>query len=234
MCARWRVEVGGRQEVGLGRVHPPRVDAAAEEVALDLRPEELPGLGVERVEEGVGVAGAHPVLEAGAQGRLVEEPLRPHRLEVLGARVELPPDRDHEPRVALVDGANPAVGVGKARGVEAVRAPRVLRPVEPVLDDVVEGDPPRAEAVHHVEALLLRLVALPALPQAEGPARHHRRLAGQPPVAGEHAVEARPVDERSSPPLRRPRTRETSIAPSPAASTGGAPSPSPGPSTTRS
>ena len=68
-----RVEVGGRQEVRLGRVHPPRVHAAAEEVALDLRPEELPRLGVEGVVEGVGVAGAHPVPEAGAQVRLVEE-----------------------------------------------------------------------------------------------------------------------------------------------------------------
>ena len=91
--------------------------------------------------------------------------------------------------------AHPAVGVGEARGVELVRAPLGLRPVEPVLHDVVERDPPRAEAVHHVEALLLRLVALAALPEAEGPARHHRRLAGEPPVAGDDAVEARAVDE---------------------------------------
>ena len=111
------VEVGGRQEVGLGRVHPPRVDAAAEEVPLDLRPEELPGLGVEGVEEGVGVAGADPVLEAGAQGRLVEEPLRPHRLEVLGAGVELPPDRDHEPGVSARGWRGPSRrGRGSARG----------------------------------------------------------------------------------------------------------------------
>ncbi len=191
-----QVELGHRlHEVGLARVHPPRVDAAAEEGPLDLLPEELPGPGAEGVEEGVGVAAADPVLEPGAQRALVEEALRAHRLEVLVAGVELGPDRDHEARVAVVDRLHPAVGVGEARGVEAVRAPRVLRPVEPVLHDVVEGDAAGAEAVHRVEALLLRLVALPALPEAEGPPRHHRRLAGEAPVAGDHVVEGRAVGE---------------------------------------
>src|SRR5262245_49540306 len=94
-----------------------------------------------------------------------------------------------------MDGADPAFGIGEALGIEAVRAPLRLLPVEPILHDDVHGDAARAEALEDVEALLRGLVALAALPQAESPARQHRRLAGETPVARHHVVELRAVDE---------------------------------------
>ena len=44
-----------RQQIWLGRIHPPGVNALCKEVRIDLRPEELAGAGIERVIEGVGL-----------------------------------------------------------------------------------------------------------------------------------------------------------------------------------
>src|SRR6185503_9470077 len=98
-------------------------------------------------------------------------------------------------RVLVVDGADPLVRIGEAGGVELVRAPAILLPVEPVLDDVVERDAAGAEAVDGIQALLRGLVALPALPEPQRPARDHRRRPGDTPVAGDDLVQIRAVDE---------------------------------------
>ena len=181
-------------ELGLGRVHPPRVDALAEEGVVHLLPEQLARLGVEGVVEGVRVA--QPVLGGALQGLRVEEAPLLHRAEVQGGGVELRPDRDHEPgREALVDLADPSRRIGEPLGVELVRPPLVLPPVLPVLDDGVQGDPPPPEFGEGVEALLRRLVALAALPQAEGPARHDRSPPRELAIARDHGIEVGAVDE---------------------------------------
>ncbi len=181
-------------ELGLGRVHPPRVDALAEERLVHLVPEQLPRLGVEGVVEAVDVV--EPVRRRTLERLWIQEPSRLERLEVLGRGVELRPDGDHQPGVpALVDLADPARGVGEPLRVELVRAPLVGLPVLPVHHHRVERDPALPELGERVERLLRRAVALAALPQPEREARDERRAPGQPPVAGDHVVEVGAVDE---------------------------------------
>ena len=85
--------------------------------------------------------------------------------------------------------------VGKAGGVEGVRAPLPLGPVLPVLHDHVEREASRAELLHRAHELVRRLVALAALPVAEGPARRQRGAPRQRAVAADHLVERRPAHE---------------------------------------
>src|SRR6185312_5260738 len=55
-----------------------------------------------------------------------------------GPGIELRPDRDHHVAVERVDGVDHALRIGEALGVETLAAPLILRPVEPVLHDVVD------------------------------------------------------------------------------------------------
>ena len=66
--------------------------------------------------------------------------------------------------------------------------PLVRQPVLPVLDDVVDGNLPLAELRQRAHEFLLRGIALPALPEAEGPLRIQGGLAGEGAVAADDLV----------------------------------------------
>ena len=67
-------------------------------------------------------------------------------------------------------------------------SPLVLLPVMPVLDDVVNRNLPLAELRKRAHELVLRGIALAALPEAEGPLRIQRGLAGEGAVAADDLV----------------------------------------------
>ena len=68
-------------------------------------------------------------------------------------------------------------------------APRVQRPVVPVLHDVVDGDVSLAELAERLHNLILRLIALAALPEAQCPLRIERGTARQRAVARDDVVQ---------------------------------------------
>ena len=73
-------------------------------------------------------------------GTLVVHPaLGVELLVVVGVDVELRPDTNHEATMHLVDAVEHLLWVGVARGFELVAAPLVLRPVVPVLHNIVDG-----------------------------------------------------------------------------------------------
>jgi len=94
--------------------------------------------------------------------------------------------------VKLVDHS---FGIREAALVELMASPLVLFPVKPVEDDIVEGDPAFAELLDHRQNLLLRGVALPALPQSQTPFGHEGRPAGEDAVAADHLIEVLAMDE---------------------------------------
>ena len=181
------------QQVGFGRVHPPGVDALRENIRVDLRPEELARVGIEGIVKGVRLV--DPVLDVFGQVGLVEIAFGLHLFGVFRIGIELAPDRDHQMRVGGVDGAGPAFGIGKARGIELMRAPGVRLPILPILHDVVEGNFALAELLDDVERLLRGLIALARLPEPEGPVGRYRSFAGEQTVASDDLVDRRSVDE---------------------------------------
>ena len=72
--------------------------------------------------------------------------------------------------------------------VELVAPPLVRQPVLPVLDDVVDRNLPLAELREGAHQLVLGSIALPALPEAEGPLRIQGGLAGEGAVAADNLV----------------------------------------------
>ena len=87
------------------------------------------------------------------------------------------------------------LGVGIARRLELMRAPLVLGPVVPVLYDVVDGDVALAELREGAHQLILGLVALTALPEAQHPLGIERGLAGEGAIARDDLVEVVALDE---------------------------------------
>ena len=97
-------------------------------------------------------------------------------LVVVNGVVELRPDRDHEAAVHLVHISEHLLRIGIARCLEGVVAPRIEFPIVPVLHDVINGNVALAELTQRLHNLLLRLVALAALPEAQHPFRIERGL----------------------------------------------------------
>ena len=97
--------------------------------------------------------------------------------------------------VQVVDGLDPGDGIGKAGGIELVRAPGVGAPVLPVLHDVVEGDLALAELLDDIKRLVGGLVTLARLPEAEDPVGQHCGLAGEEAIAGDDLIGGGAVDE---------------------------------------
>jgi len=105
------------------------------------------------------------------------------------------PDRYRNPHAQVVQVFNHLGRVWVPLLFELERVPPVLAPVHPVLDDDVDGYPFALELPRDLDDLLLAGVPLLRLPVAERVLGEERRLAGQPPVAGDHPVERGPVDE---------------------------------------
>ena len=120
---------------------------------------------------------------------------RVHRLVVVRRGIELAPDGDHEVSVAVVDRLDHRVRVGIPRRLELVIAPLVDRPVLPVLDDGVHRDGAPAELRDRLQDLVLRVVLVLRLPEAERPVGEHRRLTGEGAIAGDDPIDLGSVDE---------------------------------------
>ena len=109
--------------------------------------------------------------------------------------IEFRPDADHEATVHRVYVIEHLLGVGITCLVEFVASPLVVFPVLPVLDDVVDRDVATAQLSQRFHQLLLRGIALAALPETQHPLGHDGGLAGQRAVAVDHVVVAGARDE---------------------------------------
>ena len=121
-------------------------------------------------------------------GLMVHPALRVELLVVVDGIVELRPHADHEAAAHLMDIIEHALRIGEARSLKRMVAPRVQLPVVPVLHDVVDGNLALAELSERRHHLVLRLVALAALPEAHHPLRIDRRLARQRAISADHLV----------------------------------------------
>src|SRR5512138_2059561 len=70
-----------------------------------------------------------------------------------------------------------------------MRAPRMWIPILPILNYAVDWNVLTSISAHHVQQLLLRLVAVLALPESPSPTAKHRRLSGQVAIGRDHFVE---------------------------------------------
>ena len=181
-------------DLRLAGVEPPGVDPQAEEPLVDLGPIERPGGGIESVVVGERITDEIEIATCHVGGE--DEAARGECLVVVGVRIELRPHRDHEVRVVrLVDRVEQALRIRIATGIELVRAPAVRDPVLPILDDVVDGRFAASVAGEDAGDVGGRSVVLARLPVPEGPAGQHRRLAGEPPITGDHLVHVGAVDK---------------------------------------
>src|SRR5262252_251764 len=172
-----------------GRIHPPGIEADAEEALIHLIPVVFASFGVGRVvhRHGVGVVGRLSIFE------LVDEPaLLVHVVVIDGAGLEEWPDRNHEVEILLVQPVDHALGIGIVL-VEDELALAI--PPEPVLDDIVDGNMQLTIFRGHTENFILRLVAILALPETVRPLAEHRDLSGQLAIAGDDLVDFGTVEK---------------------------------------
>ena len=76
-----------------------------------------------------------------------------------------------------------------------MRTPLRVLPVTPILHDVVDRKLERPVLLEDIDDLVLRLIALAALPVAIGPFGHHLGLTGEVAIAGDHVVQVVAADE---------------------------------------
>ena len=168
-------------DIGLGGVHPPGVHAYRAQLLVQLAPEYLARSLVVGVIEGIAVA--QPVVERIPDRLLVDHTLGVQLLEVVNGEIVFRPARNHYLGVHGMDVVYHLLRRREARGVERECAPLVGRPVVPVHHYVVDGQLALTEAFQRTDNLVLRLVALAALPVAQQPLGHNLRLARQLTVA---------------------------------------------------
>ena len=87
-----------------------------------------------------------------------------------------------------MDIINHLFGIGETGQVKIVATPSIFRPVAPVLHNVVDGEVATTELLHGTYNLILRLIALAALPVAHGPFRHYLRLSGEGTVTANNLI----------------------------------------------
>ena len=182
------------EEVGIGRVHPPRIGAVVEEF-LQMFPVNI---ACHRT-EGIVDLHARGIVHAGRPD-VGDATLRPgldrqqetHALEfaeLLGLRSEACPDGDHEVSMLLMDVLNHLRSLGKVLSEEVHRIPLIVgAPVLPVLDDAVEGHLQLAVLVDDALRLGSSLITLLRLPEAVGPKWEHRDIACEVTYLCDHAI----------------------------------------------
>ena len=116
--------------------------------------------------------------------------------ELQGLWSEACPDTYHEVGVILVNVVYHLLAVSEILSEEVHGIPQVVRaPVLPVLNDAVEGHLQFAVLVHDAFRLLGTLVAFLRLPEAIGPQREHRHVAGEMAHLCYHAVGTAAIHE---------------------------------------
>ena len=87
------------------------------------------------------------------------------------------------------------LGIGIARSLKPVASPLILGPVVPVLDNVVDRNMALAEFCQRAFNLILRLITLTALPEAQHPLGIETGLSCQRAIAGNNLIEILACDE---------------------------------------
>ena len=131
---------------------------------------------------------AEPVLEAVLLGERIDITGFLKLLIMISVDVEFRPDADHETTVHGMHVIEHLLWIRVAVRVKLMAPPLVILPVLPVLDDVVHRDIPAPQFGKRADKIILRAVALAALPESESPLRHHLSLSGEGPVAGDHLI----------------------------------------------
>ena len=88
---------------------------------------------------------------------------------VVGIAIELGPYANHKAATHLVHAVEHQLGRRKAGSLKLMGAPLILHPVVPVLHDIVAGNLALAELAQRRQNLLLGLIALTTLPEAQHP-----------------------------------------------------------------
>src|SRR4029450_1174458 len=91
--------------------------------------------------------------------------------------------------------ANKLFWIGIALLIKLMRAPRMRIPILPILNYAVDWNVLTSISAHYVQQLLLRLVAVLALPESPRPTAKHRRCSGQVAVGRNHLVKRWSVHE---------------------------------------
>ena len=157
-------------------------------MVLYLFPEELTRIGIVSIVERTQIARTYPVSDTVFYGLPIHPTFLVEFLIMLSRHIELGPHGNHYTAVHGMDRVHHPLGVGKTFRVEFMASPRILLPVQPVDDDVVDGNPTFAEFLQGREHLLLRVVLFTTLPITHCPLRHNRALAGQCTIAADHLV----------------------------------------------
>src|SRR4030095_8033136 len=85
--------------------------------------------------------------------------------------------------------------IGIALLIKLMRAPRMRIPILPILNYAVDWNVLTSISAHHLQQLLLRLVAVLALPESPRPTAKHRRRSGQVAVGRNHLVKRWSIHE---------------------------------------
>jgi hypothetical protein len=176
----------GVDDVRLGRVHPPAVNALGKQAFARVLPEQVVR---RRIIDII-------IPETGPTDRRVQVTVLFHVLVNRRGRPESLPDGNDEVKILLVKDINHFLWVGVQLLVKKHAAPvGVAAPVIPVLDEAINGDLQRAVFLSDAQQLIAGRVMLLALPVAVSPFAIHRRLSRQIPVSGNGVVHVFAADE---------------------------------------
>ena len=110
-------------------------------MVLYLFPEELTRIGIVSIVERTQIARTYPVSDTVFYGLPIHPTFLVEFLIMLSRHIELGPHGNHYTAVHGMDRVHHPLGVGKTFRVEFMASPRILLPVQPVDDDVVDGNP---------------------------------------------------------------------------------------------
>ena len=130
--------------VRLGSVHPPSVNAQGIQMLVHLFPEKLAGFRVVRIIERTDITRINPVADTILNRLLIHGTQRVQLFIMLCRIIKLRPYGDHDTGILIVDFPNHAFRVREAFLIKLMAAPRIYRPIAPVLYDHIQGNLPPA------------------------------------------------------------------------------------------
>ena len=133
--------------VRLGSIHPPSVDAQGIQMLVHLFPEKLAGFRVVRIIERTDITRINPVADTILNRLLIHGTQRVQLFIMLCRIIKLRPYGDHDTGILIVDLLNHTFRVREAFLIKLMAAPRIYRPIAPVLYDHIQGDLPPAVLV---------------------------------------------------------------------------------------
>ena len=150
---------------------------------IHLLPEEFARIRIVSVIERAEITGAYPVAYAVVNRKFVHPAFFIKFFIMLCRDIELGPYGYHDTSVHVMDRINHAFGIGETLFVKFMASPRILLPVQPVYNDIVNRDIALAEFGECRLHFLLSVILLAPLPVTHSPLRHYGRLAGKSAIA---------------------------------------------------